>query len=121
MRRAGIEEGKASHVFRKTLATDLNRRGVRADVIDRIFGWAPTDVRSRYYTGRVDDDIRAAVALAYLDEPIFPEQARLVPAQPSEPAPAELSDGLALRLELARLENENLRLKAALAGVEAAA
>jgi len=120
MKRAGIQE-KASHVFRKTLSTDLNRRGVRGDVIDRIFGWSPSDVRSRYYTGLADDDMRAAIALAYADDVIFPEQPQLEPTGKPRAEATELSDPLALKVELARLENENLRLRAALAGVELAA
>jgi len=106
MKRAGIE-GKRSHVFRKTLSTDLNRRGVRPDVIDRIFGWAATDIRSRYYTGRVDQDMRAAIVVAYADEAIFPEQSHLKSVEP-RPAtqPPDLTEALELRIRLLELENE---------------
>jgi site-specific recombinase XerD len=44
--RAGVAAGAPTHVFRKTLATNLLRQGVRADVVDSILGWAPTSVRS---------------------------------------------------------------------------
>src|SRR5207248_3137298 len=65
LNRAGVESTQTSHIFRKTLATNLARQNVRSDVIDSLFGWSPTTVRSRYYTGRVTEDQRAAVLMAY--------------------------------------------------------
>jgi integrase/recombinase XerC len=79
--RAGVETNQTSHVFRKTLATNLARQNVRPDVIDSLFGWAPTTVRSRYYTGRVTEDQRAAVLMAYQDDPVLPEQLHLLKPQ----------------------------------------
>jgi site-specific recombinase XerD len=74
--RAGVETEGLSHTLRRTLTTNLTRQGVRPDVIDGIFGWSATTVRSRYYTGRSIEDARMAIQLAYQDDPILPEQDR---------------------------------------------
>lgn len=74
--RAGVQSKGLSHSLRRTLATNLTRQGVRPDVVDGIFGWSATTVRSRYYTGRSIEDARMAIQLAYQDDPILPEQDR---------------------------------------------
>jgi integrase len=86
----GVESEQTTHVFRKTLTTNLTRQNVRPDVIDSLFGWAPTTVRGRYYTGRVTEDQRNAILMAYQDTPWLPEQAHLVQAAQKEDDTAAL-------------------------------
>jgi site-specific recombinase XerD len=103
--RAGVQSKGLSHSLRRTLATNLTRQGVRPDVVDGIFGWSATTVRSRYYTGRAIEDARIAIQMAYQDDPILPEQARYLMPKPKaeKSAPPELEDVLTMRRELAEL------------------
>jgi integrase len=98
---------QTSHLFRKSLSTDLARRGA-PDVIDSLFGWAPATVRSRYYTARVDADMHEAIGNAYATEHIIPEQAefaaKTLQAEPS-------ASGSGLRCSKPRIATSNSRLK----------
>jgi site-specific recombinase XerD len=104
--RAGLDwVEKPAHILRKTLNTNLTRQGVRPEVLDSIFGWSSQGVRSRFYTGLVSADMRDAIALAYCDDPVFPEQ----------PPPQDAAEGdrlteaelVRMKLELAHIEREN--------------
>jgi integrase/recombinase XerC len=61
-----------SHVFRKTLATDLYERGVQENVIESIFGWSKASVRARHYTRIADESMRKAILMAYADQKVLP-------------------------------------------------
>jgi integrase len=60
-----------SHIFRKTLATDLYERGVQENVIESIFGWSKSSVRARHYTRIADESMRKAILLAYADQKLL--------------------------------------------------
>jgi site-specific recombinase XerD len=67
--RANVDGGlRPAHKFRKTVATSLNENGARESVIDQILGWAPSTVRSRYYTRIGDDLSRRTILLVYGDD-----------------------------------------------------
>ena len=72
--RAGIHTEKKSHVFRKTLNTNLVRQKVPEHVLDALFGWAPATVRTKHYSGVARDEVREAILKAYTDDPVVPEQ-----------------------------------------------
>lgn len=110
--RAGVTlPDHPSHSFRKTLTTSLVRQNVRTDVVDSILGWSSSTVRGKYYMGRVAEDAQAAIQLAYVDDPVLPQQSHIVVKT------GKLDEVEVLRLKLAILEaeNEKLRLQAALA------
>jgi hypothetical protein len=112
--RAGVRRrANSNHAFRKTLNTNFTRLGIRPDVLDAMFGWAKSTVRSRYYTGEVAQDARDAIQLAYTDDPISP--GTIAPsAITAHETPTLVSDSLEVelaRLERARLENENYKMQ----------
>jgi integrase/recombinase XerC len=72
--RAGVETEKKSHVFRKSLNTNLLRQGVAEHVLDSLFGWAPATVRTKHYSGVAKDEVREAILQSYSDDPVVPEQ-----------------------------------------------
>lgn len=74
LERAGVYTEKKSHVFRKSLNTNLLRQNVPEHVLDQLFGWAPATVRTKHYTGVANDETRAAILKAYSDDPVVPEQ-----------------------------------------------
>ncbi len=78
MERAGVEKNRKSHVFRKSLNTNLVRQGVKEHVLDSLFGWAPATVRTKHYSGVAKDEVRDALLLAYADDPIVTQQHGLV-------------------------------------------
>ena len=72
--RAGVHTEKKSHVFRKTLNTNLVRQKVPEHVLDALFGWAPATVRTKHYSGVARDEVREGLLKAYSDDPVVPEQ-----------------------------------------------
>ena len=58
------------HDFRRTVASSLYRNGVPTDTIDKIMGWAPRAVRSRYYVNIADDQLQQAILRLYADDPV---------------------------------------------------
>jgi integrase len=71
LKRAGVDGGnRPAHRFRKTVATVLFEEGVQTDVIDRIMGWAPQSIRSRYYTRIPEAAMVEAVLRLYQSDPI---------------------------------------------------
>lgn len=77
--RAGVDGGnRPAHRFRKTVATVLYEEGVQPDAIDRIMGWSPTSIRSRYYTRIGDRSLYDAMVRLYVSEPIERAPPRVV-------------------------------------------
>jgi integrase len=67
---ARISPGRASHAYRRTVATSLARNGVEERVIDRIMGWAPRTVRARYYVNVATDELQRGILKLYADDPV---------------------------------------------------
>jgi integrase len=96
LERAGVAGGnRPAHRFRKTVATVLYEEGAKPDEIDRIMGWAPTSVRSRYYTRVADRSLYEAILLLYKSSPIerAPLKATAPPGSVLEPRGVALSRG----------------------------
>lgn len=69
--RAGIDGGnRPAHRFRKTVSTVLFEEGVRGELIDKLLGWSPMNVRQRYYTRIADRTLYEAVLKLYASDPI---------------------------------------------------
>jgi integrase len=58
------------HDFRRTVATQLAEHDVPMNVIDKIMGWAPRTVGSRYYIRTADLRMQEAILRLYSDDPI---------------------------------------------------
>lgn len=58
------------HDYRRTVATSLARNGVPERVIDRIMGWAPRDVRGRYYVNVAPEELHRGILKLYADDPL---------------------------------------------------
>jgi len=58
------------HDFRRTVASSLYANGVRTDTIDKIMGWAPRAVRSRYYLNQAPLLLQQAILRLYADDPV---------------------------------------------------
>lgn len=58
------------HDFRRTVATSLTENGVAEGIVDRILGWSPRTVGSRYYIRRADATMQEAMLRLYADSPI---------------------------------------------------
>jgi integrase len=58
------------HDFRRTVATQLAEHEVPNHVIDKIMGWAPRTVGSRYYIRTADLRMQEAILRLYSDDPI---------------------------------------------------
>jgi len=58
------------HDFRRTVATQLAEHEVPMNVIDKIMGWAPRTVGSRYYIRTADLRMQEAILRLYADDPI---------------------------------------------------
>jgi len=67
LRRIGLT---TAHDFRRTVASSLYRNGVPTDSIDKILGWSPRVVRTRYYVNFAQDDLQAAILRLYADNPL---------------------------------------------------
>lgn len=73
--RAGLDRfEKKSHLFRRTLNTNLQRQRVPEHTLDALFGWAPTTIRTKHYSGVASGEVREAILKAYSDDPVVPEQ-----------------------------------------------
>jgi integrase/recombinase XerD len=79
LERAGVDGGnRPAHRFRKTAATSLYEEEVQPDKIDRIFGWAKTTIRSRYYTRIGDRALYDAILKLYASDPIERPPLRII-------------------------------------------
>lgn len=58
------------HDFRRTVATQLAEHDVPMNVIDKIMGWAPRTVGSRYYIRTADLRMQEAILRLYADDPV---------------------------------------------------
>lgn len=58
------------HDFRRTVASSLYKNGVDTLIIDKILGWAPRTVGSRYYISAADDVSQRAILRLYADAPV---------------------------------------------------
>jgi integrase len=58
------------HDFRRTVASSLYANGVDGDTIDKIMGWSPRVVRTRYYQNVAGDQLQRAILKLYRDDPI---------------------------------------------------
>jgi integrase len=71
LRRAGVDGGsRPAHKFRATVQTVLFEEGVRTDVIDKMLGWAPSNVRQRYYSRVRDEAMYEAILKLYVSDAI---------------------------------------------------
>jgi integrase/recombinase XerC len=69
--RAGIDGGnRPAHRFRKTVSTVLFEEGVQGELIDKLLGWSPLNIRQRYYTRVADQALYDAVLKLYVSNPI---------------------------------------------------
>ena len=59
-----------AHAFRRTVASSLYANGVPGDTIDKILGWSPRSVRTRYYQAVADAQLQRAILQLYRDDPI---------------------------------------------------
>jgi integrase len=67
LRRLGLTR---AHDFRRTVASSLYRNGVPTDSIDKILGWSPRVVRTRYYVNFAQADLQGAILRLYADDPL---------------------------------------------------
>lgn len=58
------------HDFRRTVATQLAEHDVPMNVIDKIMGWAPRVVRTRYYVSVAPVQLQRAILKLYANDPI---------------------------------------------------
>lgn len=58
------------HDFRRTVASSLFSNGVDTLIIDKILGWAPRTVGSRYYIATADDVSQEAILRLYANDPV---------------------------------------------------
>jgi len=66
-----ITESKyTAHDFRRTVASSLYANGVDGDTIDKILGWSPRVVRTRYYVSVAPAQLQRAILKLYADGPI---------------------------------------------------
>lgn len=58
------------HDFRRTVATSLAEAEVSPNVIDKIMGWSPRTVGSRYYIRTADSRMQEAILRLYASDPL---------------------------------------------------
>lgn len=58
------------HDFRRTVATSLVENDVPLNIVDKIMGWAPRTVGSRYYIRTADHRMQEAILKLYSNDPI---------------------------------------------------
>ena len=93
LERAGVDGGnRPAHRFRKTVATVLYEEGVQTDTIDRIMGWSPSSIRSKYYTRIGDRSLYDAILKLYESDRIERAPLRVVAGEANTSAP--ISDTL---------------------------
>jgi integrase len=59
-----------THDFRRTVASSLYKNGVDGDTIDKIMGWSPRVVRTRYYVNVAPVQLQRAILKLYADDPL---------------------------------------------------
>jgi integrase/recombinase XerD len=58
------------HDFRRSVASSLIKNGVSESMTDKLMGWAPRAVRSRYYVNIATEEMQAAILKLYADDPL---------------------------------------------------
>lgn len=58
------------HDFRRTVASSLYANGVDGDTIDKIMGWSPRVVRTRYYVNVAPEQLQRAILRLYAGDPV---------------------------------------------------
>jgi integrase len=59
-----------AHDYRRTVASSLYANGVDGDTIDKIMGWSPRVVRTRYYVNVAPEQLQRAILKLYANDPI---------------------------------------------------
>ncbi len=59
-----------AHDFRRTVASSLYKNGVDGDTIDKIMGWSPRVVRTKYYVNVAPEQLLRAILKLYVDDPV---------------------------------------------------
>lgn len=62
------------HDFRRTVASSLYANGVDTLIIDKILGWAPRTVGSRYYIAAAESVTQRAILKLYENDPVTPSR-----------------------------------------------
>ena len=60
----------SAHDFRRTVASSLYKNGVDGDTIDKIMGWSPRVVRTKYYVNVAPVQLQKAILKLYSDDPL---------------------------------------------------
>lgn len=58
------------HDYRRTVASSLYANGVDGDTIDKILGWSPRVVRTRYYVNVAPVQLQQAILKLYRNDPL---------------------------------------------------
>jgi integrase len=67
----GLTRGKfTTHDYRRTVASSLYANGVDGDTIDKIMGWSPRVVRTRYYVNVAPEQLQRAILKLYANDPV---------------------------------------------------
>jgi integrase len=59
-----------AHDYRRTVASSLYANGVDGDTIDKIMGWSPRVVRTRYYVNVAPEQLQRAILKLYANDPV---------------------------------------------------
>ena len=59
-----------AHDYRRTVASSLYANGVDGDTIDKIMGWSPRVVRTRYYVNVAPVQLQRAILKLYANDPL---------------------------------------------------
>lgn len=59
-----------AHDYRRTVASSLYANGVDGDTIDKIMGWSPRVVRTRYYVKVAPEQLQRAILKLYANDPV---------------------------------------------------
>lgn len=59
-----------AHDYRRTVASSMYANGVDGDTIDKIMGWSPRVVRTRYYVNVAPEQLQRAILRLYANDPV---------------------------------------------------
>lgn len=65
-----IAPGFTAHDYRRTVASSMYANGVDGDTIDKIMGWSPRVVRTRYYVNVAPEQLQRAILKLYANDPV---------------------------------------------------
>jgi integrase/recombinase XerD len=93
LKRAGVDGGnRPAHRMRKTVSTVLYEEGAKPDAIDKIMGWSPTSIRSRYYTRVADRDLYDTILKLYQSDSLERAPLRVIAGEGIREAAPALGD-----------------------------